>query len=155
MKGKFQAGVSSTEDTAGRCGRRLQAGGTPTPGTLWPHQCANPESSTCPRAVGQLPLSPLSHNPAMSPDMGMEPLSYVPLHYKRRALRTTVHEMGPTSVPSCPLSRSPAPCPRWYSCSYSPSGRRDRAHVLDGDVREQGLKKTGPLTWEVLSPGRE
>lgn len=77
---------------------------------------------------------------------------YRPLH---RTLKTIVNKMNPTSVHSCPLSRSPALCPLWYSCGYSPSGRRDRAHVLDGVVRQQKLKKTGPLTWEVLSPGRE
>lgn len=83
-----------------------------------------------------LTLSCCSHNPAVPPNFRMNPLFYVasprPL---RRTPKTIVDEMDPTSLRSCPLSRSPALCPLWYSCGYSPSGRRDRAHVLDGVVR--------------------
>lgn len=92
---------------------------SPIPGTSSPHQCAIPESSTCPHAVGQLSLSTtLSHNPAMALHIRMEPLFYVALLCKhhahphrplRRTPKTIVNEMDPTSVRSCPLSRTPLP----------------------------------------------
>lgn len=107
------------ENTAGRCGRRLRTAEKPHPWNLVATPMCHPRIlhlSPCrgPALPVYYPQSQPSHGPAHQDGTSLLcgialQTSRTPHRPLRRTPKTIVNEMDPTSVRSCPLSRTPLP----------------------------------------------